>query len=255
MESASPQSRRNLEYLRRLNLTPEMLVESQRKKAFNTARRFFYNEADAQDATQEILLHLYERIDRFRPERCLTREEVLRHFGGYAHIVLTRALYDQYRRRVSSATARREKTLSLDGIMGDECDEMSLENVIVDDREEYNPEAVCLQKAEWVRLRKKAQQYLARLHPSLSGALYWVDGCELSYEEAAQQMNCTINTIRSRVHRARRHLGITPMCKISPEQLRENRRLQNHIYNTTKRKKNRLQGSSPKRAEPLALAS
>ena len=70
--------------------------------------------------------------------------------------------------------------------------------------EEGNPEEILISRS----MDGEVEKALRDLREEYRTAIVLVDIEELSYEEAAQVMNCAIGTVRSRVSRGRRMLQV-----------------------------------------------
>ena len=164
----------------------DALVNRCHRQAYNIAFRLTGNHADAEDLTQEAFLRAYRFFDRYNRDMP---------FENWLYRIMSRVFIDELRKRP------RFKTQSLDqplnpGASGDA--EILLE--IADF--ESDPEHQLMSDS----LDEHLQSALNALPEEFRIAVILADIEGLSYEEIAETMNCSLGTVRSRLHRGRKLL-------------------------------------------------
>lgn len=161
------------------------LVRRHYRQAYNLAYRLTGNAADAEDLTQEAFLRAFRFFDRY--DRSLP-------FMNWFNRILTNLFIDEFRRR------QRLRTRSLDEpLQVSESEEtVALE---VQDSSPTPEEIVLARQYEDV-----VQEGLNHLSPEFQAAIILADVEGYSYEEIAEMMQCSIGTVRSRIHRGRKQL-------------------------------------------------
>ena len=164
----------------------DMLVGRSHRQAYNVAFRLTGNHADAEDLTQESFLRAYRFFDRYNRELP---------FENWLFRIMSRVFIDELRKRPRLKTQSIDQPLNL----GNGSDsEILLE---ISDMES-NPERMLLNDA----LEEYLQTSLNELPEEFRIAVIFADIEGLSYEEIADAMNCSIGTVRSRLHRGRKLL-------------------------------------------------
>ncbi|WP_419924517.1 RNA polymerase sigma factor [Candidatus Poriferisocius sp.] len=150
----------------------DVLLKRHYNQIYATCRRLAGNEADALDATQEALITLVRRIDRFDGRS---------KFTTWMHRVVVNACLDELRRR-----QRRPVPASV---------------------EEQPLAAVDKPVADSVSDRLDIEAALAQLPGVFRVPVVLCDQAGLSYEEIAQELDIAPGTVRSRISRGRRRLA------------------------------------------------
>lgn len=139
------------------------------------------NHADALDATQEALITIARRLDRFDGRSA---------FSTWAYRVATNACLDELRRR-----QRRPRPVDPDGSLAEEA--------VVAARRPIDPSAAVAERLD-------IDDALARLPEEFRVAVVLRDVLTLDYREIAEVTGVPIGTVRSRIARGRgllaRHL-------------------------------------------------
>jgi RNA polymerase sigma-70 factor (ECF subfamily) len=156
------------------------LVERYQSAAYTVALRLLANPEDAADVTQDAFLSAYRSMGSFRGGS----------FRAWLLRIVVNAGHDLQRRR------QRRPAASSEVIVG-EADVEPWADPHVSD-----PESA--RRSE--EARGASEQALAALPDEQRMAVVLVDMEGLSYEEAAESMDCAIGTIRSRLARARARL-------------------------------------------------
>ena len=150
----------------------DALLRQHYNQIYAICRRLAGNEADALDATQEALITLVRRIDRFDGRS---------RFSTWMHRVVTNACLDELRRR-----GRRPVPSAV---------------------EEQPLAASERPVAESVSDRLDIEAALAQLPEAFRVPVVLCDQMGLSYEEIAEEMDIAPGTVRSRISRGRRRLA------------------------------------------------
>jgi RNA polymerase sigma-70 factor (ECF subfamily) len=164
----------------------DALVNRCHRQAYNIAYRLTGNHADAEDLTQEAFLRAYRFFDRYNRDMP---------FENWLYRIMSRVFIDELRKRP------RFKTQSLDQPLNPSASgdaEILLEIADFD----ANPEHQMMSEA----LDEHLQTALNTLPEEFRIAVILADIEGLSYEEIAETMNCSLGTVRSRLHRGRKLL-------------------------------------------------
>jgi RNA polymerase sigma-70 factor (ECF subfamily) len=164
----------------------DALVHKCHRQAYNVAFRLTGNHADADDLTQETFLRAYRFFDRYNREMP---------FENWLYRIMSRVFIDELRKRPKFKTQSLNQPLSL-GDSGDA--DVLLE--IPDSN--FDPEQMMLSEA----LEETLQAALNTLPNEFRIAVILADIEGMSYEEIAETMNCSLGTVRSRLHRGRKQL-------------------------------------------------
>jgi RNA polymerase sigma-70 factor, ECF subfamily len=164
----------------------DMLVSRCHRQAYNIAYRLTGNHADAEDLTQESFLRAYRFFDRYNREMP---------FENWLYRIMSRVFIDELRKKP------RFKTQSLDQPLN--TGDSGEADVLLEIPDfESDPEQMILCDA----LDEYLQNALNALPEEFRIAVILADIEGLSYEEIADTMNCSLGTVRSRLHRGRKLL-------------------------------------------------
>jgi len=163
----------------------EELVAQYQGKVYALAFRYMGNEEDASDMAQEALLKAYRSLRLFKGNSS---------FGTWLYRITTNVCLDELRRR-----KRRITPLSLDEPLATQ-DGEEMEKDIPD----QSPGADILYEQK--EFSDYIQTLLDELRPEHKTAIVLRDVMELSYEEIAQTLDCSLGTVKSRISRAREML-------------------------------------------------
>lgn len=160
----------------------EELVVQYHNKIYALAYRYMGNEEDAYDMAQEAFIKAFRSLRSFKGNSS---------FSTWLYRITTNVCLDELRRR-----KRRIIPLSLDEPLatreGDE-----VEKEIADS----SPGAdILYEQKEFARY---IQGLLNEMKPEHKTAIVLRDVMELSYEEIAEVLNCSMGTVKSRISRAR----------------------------------------------------
>ena len=150
----------------------EQVVVTHQHRVFGVALRMLRNRSDAEDVAQEVFLKAFRGIGSFRGTSTIGTWL----YAITARVCLTR-LKTQGRWRVSA-------------------DKDVLEQ-LVDDKADTARDAEARER--WL----VAEEAIAALEPPFRAALILRDVEGLAYEEIAEALDLPLNTVKSRIHRAR----------------------------------------------------
>lgn len=160
----------------------EKLVLQYQNKVYALSFRYMGNEDDAYDMSQEAFLKAFRSLKTFKRNSS---------FGTWIFRITTNVCLDELRRR-----KRRLAPLSLDEaaitIHGSEVE-----------REIVDPSPPLDQVYEQKELSQYIRGLLEQMKPEHKAVIILRDGMDLSYEEIAYVMNCSLGTVKSRLSRAR----------------------------------------------------
>ncbi|NLV21550.1 MAG: sigma-70 family RNA polymerase sigma factor [Syntrophomonadaceae bacterium] len=160
----------------------EELVKTYQNKVYMLAYRYMGNEDDANDMAQEAFIKAYRSLRSFKGDAS---------FGTWIYRITTNVCLDELRRR-----KRKIVPLSLDEPLatldGDDIErEISDQSMAAD---------VIYEKKEF---SQNIQMLLDEMKPEHKTVIVLRDIMDLSYEEIAVVMDCSIGTVKSRISRAR----------------------------------------------------
>lgn len=158
------------------------LVKTYQNKVYMLAYRYMGNEDDANDMAQESFIKAFRSLRSFKGDAS---------FGTWIYRITTNVCLDELRRR-----KRKIVPLSLDEPLatldGDEFEreiaDTSLAADVVYERKEFT---------------QNIQLLLDEMRPEHKAVIVLRDVMDLSYEEIAIVLDCSIGTVKSRISRAR----------------------------------------------------
>ncbi|HEU0021686.1 MAG TPA: sigma-70 family RNA polymerase sigma factor [Dehalococcoidia bacterium] len=160
------------------------VIETHQSQAYNLARRLLSDWSLAEDAVQESFVSGYRAFAQFRGEN----------LKAWVMRIVANCCRDMLRSR------RARPTVSLDPTPADSDDPTP--SAVDLPSGQPSPEEL----AEQNELRRTIESALASLSEDRRLAITLVDVQGFSYEEAAQVMNCSLGTVKSRISRARGEL-------------------------------------------------
>ena len=155
----------------------ERAIEQYGKATYNFAYRLTRNEADARDLTQDAFIRVYRAWRSFVPGTS---------FLSWIYRIVTNLYRDELRRK----KGRFQEEIPEDNAPQEFGGERPL---AVNPIEEYVEG----------QLSEPLQRSLEMLSPDQRQVVILADIEEYSYQEIAEIMDCSIGTVRSRLHRAR----------------------------------------------------
>ena len=164
----------------------DALVERFHRQAYNIAYRMTGNHADADDLTQESFLRAYRFFDRYNRDMP---------FENWLYRIMSRVYIDEIRKKPKFRAQSLDQPISV-GAFGEGDVLLEIPDLA------SNPEVLLLTD----QLDDYLQQALASLPQEFRIAVVLADVEGLSYEEIADAMQCSLGTVRSRLHRGRKML-------------------------------------------------
>lgn len=158
----------------------ELLVRRYESKVYTVAYRFLGNHADASDLAQETFLRLYQALPRFRGDSS---------FMTWLYHITANACRDEIRRQ------QRYHVVSLDAETGNNGTQAISQ---VPSRAPSPEEA-----AEQKEFSEVVQLCLNNLSEEHRLVLVMREIQDMSYEEIANVLKCSLGTVKSRLSRAR----------------------------------------------------
>jgi RNA polymerase sigma-70 factor (ECF subfamily) len=152
---------------------------------YNYLLRMTQSQAEAEDLTQETFIRVHRSLPSFRGEASLST---------WIYRIATNVSLDHFRR---SATRQAKTALSLE--------ETESEGEWIVDKAASSPEQVAAQS----EMSDCVQSFIWRLPPSYRTVLVLHDLQGLKNREIADVLDCSLDTVKIRLHRARKKLRAT----------------------------------------------
>ena len=162
----------------------ESMVKTFEKPLYQFAFRLCGNHHEAQDLLQEGLYRAFKSFARFETGTA---------FDRWLYQIIHNLYIDHYRKR-----KRRPLVSSIDEPLA----HLETEKTTEIPDWSANPEIEAMR----TELGRQIQHGLKELSPEYRTAVILCDIQGLSYEEISQVLNCSIGTVRSRIHRGRKIL-------------------------------------------------
>lgn len=161
------------------------LVERHYQKVFGVAMGMVRNRDDALDLTQEAFLHVHRSIKGFRSSA---------KFSTWVYRIVTNLCLDHFRR-----AGRSPQTVELPPMLEGDAPPVDWPDLAAE------PPDDAVHRSEVRRALEEAFAQLSAPHRAVM-ILREVEG--LSYEEIAETMGCSLGTVMSRLHYARKRLQV-----------------------------------------------
>ncbi|MHB1419691.1 MAG: RNA polymerase sigma factor [Bacillota bacterium] len=161
----------------------EALISHYQRQVYTVAYRFMGNHDDASDLAQEAFIRAFYSIKSFRGDSS---------FKTWIHQIVANVCRDELRKR------QRQQTTSLDEPFLTEDGIMTRQTVDWD----LSPEQLYEEKEG----REYLQKLIDELPPEYRIVLVMREIQDMTYEEIASQLDCSLGTIKSRLSRARKIL-------------------------------------------------
>lgn len=161
----------------------EKLIVSHEKKVYNIAYRYMGNREEAEDLAQEAFIRVYRAINGFRGEAA---------FSTWLYHIVSNVCRDALRKNL------RRVEDSLDCAVTTEKGELQRE--VAD--WSMSPEPIY----ENHELGEFIQGLINQLTPEYKAVIIMREIQEMSYEEIAAALDCSLGTVKSRLSRARKAL-------------------------------------------------
>ena len=166
----------------------EELVERYKQPLANFIYRIVGDATEAEDLAQQAFVQMYGAIRQFEPRA---------RFSTWLFVIARNLCLNELRRR------QRHPAESLEPLMhGEEGDQDRTVARGVEDRQMRRPDERVLSGELW----EKAQQAIDQLPENQRTALMlWIE-TDLSYEQIAEVLQCSLSAVKSLIHRARETL-------------------------------------------------
>lgn len=163
----------------------EQIVYTYEKKVYNIAYQMFGNSHDASDASQEVFIKIYQKLNQFKFDSA---------FSTWLHRISVNTCIDLYRKK----KRQNKDSFSIDKDIATEESSVSFE--LVDSGQ--TPEEQILQNEQVSEVREAIQE----LKEEQKTIIILRDIQGFSYEEIADILDCNIGTVKSRIARGRKSL-------------------------------------------------
>jgi RNA polymerase sigma-70 factor (ECF subfamily) len=157
------------------------IVELYHKPIHGLCFRYLKNQEDAEEIAQDVFIRLYERADKYEARAKLTT---------YLYRIAVNLSLNRIRDR------KLKRFVSLDFFRG-----ITLDNNPVS-ADTSDPDSLLEQKEK----QRTIRQAIDTLPPNQRTAVILKRFQELSYEEIAQVMQCSLSAVESLLHRAKQNL-------------------------------------------------
>ncbi len=161
----------------------EQLVERHKNRVFNLVYRFLGSYQEAEDLAQEIFIKIYHAKDTYKPQA---------KFTTWLYIICKNTCLNTFRKN-------KPDIVSLDDCL--ELEEGKV-NLQVADTHNLSPADQALNNEQSLVVREAVNS----LPEAQRIAVIFYRYDQLSYEEIAKIMNCSVKAVKSLLHRAKLHL-------------------------------------------------
>ena len=162
----------------------EALVEKYKQPVMNFVRRSLHDEHEAEDLAQNVFLQVYKSRDRYKPSA---------RFSTWLFTIAQNLCLNEIRRRSRHPADSLEETHPA----GEDVPSRQYE-----DKSATLPPQNLLQR----ELESKIEEALAQLPENQRSAILLCRQDELSYEEIAKVLGCSLSATKSLIHRGRETL-------------------------------------------------
>ncbi|NLJ88062.1 MAG: sigma-70 family RNA polymerase sigma factor [Epulopiscium sp.] len=160
----------------------ELIIEHE-GKIYNIAYRFFNNEEDAKDLSQEIFIKVFNKIHRFRGDSS---------FSTWLYRIAINTCIDELRKRKGKESFSIDEDIKTDeGTMAREFQDKDL-----------SPEEIVINK----EIASQIQWALNHLSESYKEVVILRDFQGFEYKQISEILGCSLGTVKSRISRARTEL-------------------------------------------------
>ena len=139
------------------------------------------NRDQAEDLFQETFKKVHEKSHTFRGE----------HFKSWLFTIATRTAIDAARRKKIT-------TVSLNQQIDSDCDEAPARGAVIADEDALDPADEAVREEQKAQVREAVEALPVRQRATLILAYYQ----QLSYQEVARVLNCSIGTVKAQMSRA-----------------------------------------------------
>ena len=174
------------------------LVERYQKRGISVAYGYVHNYDDAEDMVQEAFVRAYKGLDRF---------ELGSSFAAWFKKIVVNVCIDHYRKQKKRNSVEYDETYK----RTDATEEYSFVGT-THDLEPHH-------RSEQEELREALEQALNKLSDKHRTIVVLREIDDHSYEEIAEILDCSIGTVMSRLHHARKNLqeALRPYLKATGE--------------------------------------
>jgi RNA polymerase sigma-70 factor (ECF subfamily) len=184
IERVEPNDRQVVEHCQRGELRAyEILVNRYRDKVYGLAYSMLRNEQDAADVCQEAFVRAWQGIRRFKKNSS---------FFTWLYRITTNLCIDFVRKRDRRPTAPFEEAVDPD--------------TDVDVQEPPSKSPSPTEEVQRSELRRRIDAALLELSPEHRAVIQLREYEGMEYAEIARAVGCSIGTVMSRLHYARKHL-------------------------------------------------
>ncbi len=170
------------------------VVENYRKRVFQTAYGIVQNVEDAKDITQDVFLKVLKKMDTYKGEAS---------FSTWIYRITVNTCIDMLRKRKDGTQVMLEEGLNYDAL--------------ADENSFFPHDTSPFDAAYNEEVRNKIREAFMKLSPEHRSALVLREIEGLSYQEISDTMDCSIGTVMSRLHYARKKMQklLAPIWKDS----------------------------------------
>jgi RNA polymerase sigma-70 factor (ECF subfamily) len=159
------------------------IVDENRSRVFHTAYGILQNDEDAKDITQDVFLKVYEKLETFKGDAKLYT---------WIYRITVNTCLDVLKKR------KKEKGLPFREEIGAKAQDVGRALASTPD----SP----FEAVYHAELKAKIQEAFLRLSPEHRVALVLREIEGLSYQEIAETLSCSVGTVMSRLHYARKKM-------------------------------------------------
>lgn len=174
------------------------LVDRYQRRGISIAYGYVHSMDDAQDMVQEAFMRAYKGLDRFEPGSS---------FSAWLSKIIVNVCIDHYRKRKKRGSVEYDDSYRRS--------DASTEHSFVGTTRDLEPH----HRSEQEELKEALDQALNRLSDKHRTVIVLREIDDLSYEDIAESLQCSIGTVMSRLHHARKNLqeALRPYLKASGE--------------------------------------
>ena len=174
------------------------LVDRYQRRGISIAYGYVHSVDDAQDMVQEAFMRAYKGLDRFEPGSS---------FSAWFGKIVVNVCIDHYRKQKKRSAVEYDDTYRRSDV--------SPEHSFVGTTRDLEPH----HRSEQEELKEALEGALNKLSEKHRVVIVLREIDDLSYEEIAESLQCSIGTVMSRLHHARKNLqeALRPFLKASGE--------------------------------------
>lgn len=171
------------------------IVEAYRQRVFNTAYGIVQNTDDAKDITQEVFLKVFKKMGTFKGNAS---------FSTWIYRITVNTCIDMLRKQKTGAHVDLQEGLNYDN------------QITVNHTSGHHPDSP-FESTYQTEIRKMIKEAFMKLSPDHRYTLVLREIEGLSYQEIADTMECSVGTVMSRLHYARKKMQklLAPVREVS----------------------------------------